>query len=373
MQLNSITDILEDIKLGKPVIIVDDESRENEGDLIVSAEKITAETVNFMVKEARGLLCLTLPGKRCDFLGLSPMVATNSNMSEFKTPFTVSIEAAKGVTTGISAHDRAHTIRTAVNSNAKPESLVQPGHIFPLRSQSGGVLSRAGHTEAGCDLTRLAGLKPAAAIIEIMNEDGSMSRRPELKAFAEKHCLKMGSIVDLIHYRMIKEKTVERQIRQTLDTEFGLFDLTTYNDTITGSKHLALSKGSFTPDTPVMVRVHIMKPLQDLLNAKSINIHHSWSLREAMQAVSKEGAGVIVLLESENIPGITLALENFNQKKENSISRSTHKYQTIGTGSQILKDQGVGKMRLLSAAMHFTALSGFDLEVVEYISTPPSR
>ncbi len=371
MPLNAIEKIIEDIQLGKPVILMDDEDRENEGDLIVAAEKITPETVNFMVREARGLLCLTLSGERCDFLNLPPMVDNGNNKSGFGTPFTVSIEAARGVTTGISAQDRAKTIQVAVADNSVAEDIVQPGHIFPLRAQPGGVLSRAGHTEAGCDLTRLAGLKPAAAIIEIMNEDGTMSRRPQLEAFAEKHNLKIATIADLIHYRMVNETTIERNHRQTLDTDFGQFDMTVYNDAITGGKHLALSKGYITPDTPVMVRVHVMEPFRDLLNARPRDGLTSWSLQRAMKAVAEEGVGVVVVLESSNY-GFSSALDSFLQKKERSPNGTSGTYYTIGTGSQILKDMGVGKMRVLSQPVRFAALSGFGLEVVEYLGSPPA-
>ncbi len=368
MQLNSIEEIIEDIRLGKPVILMDDEDRENEGDLIVAAEKITPEIVNFMVREARGLLCLTLAGERCDYLGLPPMVASDDNKSGFGTPFTVSIEAAEGVTTGISAQDRARTIRVAVDSMSRPGDIVQPGHVFPLRAQPGGVLSRAGHTEAGCDLTKLAGLTPAAAIIEIMNEDGSMSRRPELEKFAEKHDLKIGTIADLIHYRMVNETTVERQKRQTLDTEFGQFDMTVYQDSITGGKHIALSKGYITPDVPVLVRVHSVEPFRDLLGAQCKDAWQGWSLRGAMEKVAEEGVGVVVLLESAENSSLESALERFNQIQNRSVDGVSRTYLNIGTGSQILRDLGVGKMRLLSAPMRFAALSGFDLEVVDYIT-----
>lgn len=371
MQLNDIESVIEDIRLGKPVILMDDEDRENEGDLIVAAEKITPEMVNFMVREARGLLCLTLSGERCDFLNLPPMVTADDNKSGFGTPFTVSIEAARGVTTGISAQDRAKTIQVAVADETQAEDIVQPGHIFPLRAQPGGVLSRAGHTEAGCDLTRLAGLKPAAAIIEIMNEDGTMSRRPQLEDFAEKHNLKIATIADLIHYRMVNETTVEHHSRQTLDTEFGQFDMTVYNDTITGGKHLALSKGYITPDTPVMVRVHIMEPFRDLLNAKPKHGLTSWSLHSAMKAVAEEGVGVVVLLEPSS-HNFGLALEHFLHQKERSPDGASRTYYTIGTGAQILKDIGVGKMRVLSQPMRFAALSGFGLEVVECVSSVSS-
>ncbi|MFK0573072.1 bifunctional 3,4-dihydroxy-2-butanone-4-phosphate synthase/GTP cyclohydrolase II [Endozoicomonas sp.] len=367
MQLNSIEELLEDIRLGKPVILMDDEDRENEGDLIIAAEKITPEIVNFMTREARGLLCLTLTGQRCDFLGLPQMVGASGNQSGYGTPFTVSIEAAEGVTTGISARDRAKTILTAVDPLSRPEDIVQPGHIFPLRARPGGVLSRAGHTEAGCDLARLAGLTPAGAIIEIMNEDGSMARRPDLEAFAEKHDLKIGTIADLIHYRILNEKTVEKIEQRVINTDFGQFDLSVYQDSINDCKHLALSKGYITPDSPVLVRVHAMEPFRDLLAAHSEG-RPSWSLHKAMARVAAEGTGVVVLLDSGPQQDLGMALERFIDSNERSASNSMSRaYQAIGTGSQILRDLGVGKMRLLSSPIRFAALSGFDLEVVEYL------
>lgn len=366
MQLNSIEELLEDIRLGKPVILMDDEDRENEGDLIIAAEKITPEIVNFMTREARGLLCLTLTGERCDFLGLPQMVGAGDNQSGYGTPFTVSIEAAEGVTTGISAQDRAKTLLTAVDATSRPEDIVQPGHIFPLRARPGGVLSRAGHTEAGCDLARLAGLTPAAAIIEIMKEDGSMARRPDLEAFAETHGLKIGTIADLIHFRILNEKTVEQVERRTLNTDFGSFDLTVYHDSIGNCKHLALSKGYITPDSPVLVRVHAMEPFRDLLAAHTDG-RQSWSLHKAMAKVAEEGAGVVVLLDSGSHQELGQALERFFDSRDRSSDGMSRAYQAIGTGSQILRDLGVGKMRLLSSPIRFAALSGFDLEVVEYL------
>ena len=366
MQLNSIEELIEDIRLGKPVILMDDEDRENEGDLIIAAEKITPEIVNFMTREARGLLCLTLTGERCDFLGLNQMVNASQNHSGYATPFTVSIEAAEGVTTGISAQDRAKTILTAVNTAARPEDIVQPGHIFPLRARPGGVLSRAGHTEAGCDLTRLAGLTPAAAIIEIMKEDGSMARRPDLEAFAEKHDLKIGTIADLIHYRILHEKTVERLEQRVINTDFGQFDLTIYQDNIANCQHIALSKGYITPDTPTLVRVHAVEPIRDLLAAKSDG-RSSWSLYNAMAKVAEEGSGVVVLLDSDSHQSLGSALERFFEGSGDRSDGMSRAYQTTGTGSQILRDLGVGKMRLLSSPIRFAALSGFDLEVVEYL------
>ncbi|MDP0561187.1 MAG: 3,4-dihydroxy-2-butanone-4-phosphate synthase [Candidatus Endonucleobacter sp. (ex Gigantidas childressi)] len=368
MQLNSIEAIIEDIRLGKPVIIMDDEDRENEGDLIVAAEKITPEIVNFMVKEGRGLLCLTLSGEHCDYLELPPMVAKDKNKSCFGTPFTISIEAAEGVTSGISAQDRAHTIRVAVDARSKPTDIVQPGHIFPLRAQLGGVLSRTGHTEAGCDLTRLAGLKPAAAIIEIMNEDGSMSRRPELETFAKKHGLKIGSIADLVHYRIANERTVERQARQTLDTMFGQFDMTVYNDKVTGDKHLAITKGYFTLETSVLVRLHVVDIFCDLLHVKCQESEQDWSLPQAMKAIAEEGVGVIILFGQDEKLGVYTERERFLQtQRYQSSGDNSCAYYTIGIGSQILKDLGVGKMRLLSSQMRFSAFTGFNLEVDDHI------
>lgn len=365
MQLNSIEEIIEDIRLGKPAILMDDEDRENEGDLIIAAEKITPEIVNFMTREGRGLLCLTLTGERCDFLGLPPMVSADDNKSGYGTPFTISIEAAEGVTTGISAHDRARTIQVAVDSLSRPEDIVQPGHIFPLRARPGGVLSRAGHTEAGCDLARMAGLSPAAAIIEIMNEDGSMARRPDLEVFAETHDLKIGTIADLIHYRIMNEQTVERVGQRKLSTDFGQFDMTVYKDTISGNTHLALSKGYITPDSPVMVRVHAMEPFRDLLSAHPEEGSNSWSLNKALVKVAEKGQGVIVLLDNEHKLDLGTALNRFTDGRGSAGMSGT--YLTIGTGSQILRELGVGKMRLLSSPVRFAALSGFDLEIVEYI------
>ncbi len=367
MQLNSIEEIIEEIRLGRPVILMDDEDRENEGDLIVAAEKITPEIVNFMTKEARGLLCLTLTGERCDFLELPQMVSSIDNQSGYGTPFTVSIEAAEGVTTGISAQDRAKTIQVAVGSGSRPEDIVQPGHIFPLRAQPGGVLSRAGHTEAGCDLAKLAGLTPAAAIIEIMKEDGSMARRPDLEVFAETHGLKIGTIADLIHYRMLNEQTVSRVEQRALNTEYGRFDLTVYDDQINGCKHLALTKGYISADEPVTVRVHAMEPFRDLLMAKPDDGKQSWSLQKAMAKIAQDNTGVVVLLDTGESQNLGQALERFIGEQGRSNDGMSRAYQTIGTGSQILRDLGVGKMRLLSSPIKFAALSGFDLEVVEYL------
>ncbi len=364
MQLNSIEELIEDIRLGKPVILMDDEDRENEGDLIVAAEKITPETVNFMAREARGLICLTLVGERCDFLGLPQMVSDNKE--SHGTAFTVSIEAAEGVTTGISAADRARTIQVAVDRLSRPEDIVQPGHIFPLRAQAGGVLSRAGHTEAGCDLARLAGLAPASAIVEIMNEDGTMARRPDLEQFAEIHGLKIGTIADLIHYRITNEQTVEFLDEQPLETAYGEFRLNRFRDRLSGQLHLALTMGDIAANEPTLVRVHVADQFRDLLGARRQD-SNSWSLNDALGRVAREGRGVVVLLESDQPGSLEESMERFMEPVRMPSSEHSRGYMTIGTGSQILRELGVRKMRLLSSPIRFSAISGFDLEITEYI------
>ena len=369
MALNTIEEIIEDIRHGKMVVLMDDEDRENEGDIIMAAEMVRPEDINFMASRAKGLICLTLSRERCNFLGLRPMVVDNG--AQHGTNFTVSIEAAEGVTTGISAADRARTVHAAVGRDSRPEDIVTPGHIFPLMAQPGGVLSRAGHTEAGCDLARIAGFEPAAVIVEIMNDDGTMARRPDLETFATDHNLKIGTIADLIHYRTITERTVNCVDEYDLDTEYGVFSLRTYQDSIQGSTHLALTMGSFTAEDPVLVRVHITDTLRDLLGARQPDSRNwqSWPLHRAMAKVAEEGRGVIVLL---NNGADTYDLEDrirsfFNERPRSQGKGSSGVYLTVGTGSQILRDLGVGKMRLLSAPIKYTAISGFDLEVVEYL------
>ncbi len=280
MALNRIDEILTDLRQGRMVIIMDDEDRENEGDLLMAASLVRPEDINFMARYGRGLICLTLTRERCQQLHLPLMVQDNA--TPYSTNFTVSVEAAQGVTTGISAYDRAHTIRTAVRPDARPEDLVQPGHIFPLMAQAGGVLTRAGHTEAGCDLTRLAGLEPAAVIVEILNEDGNMARRPDLEIFAEQHGVKIGTIAELIHYRMQNEKTVERVADALMHTEFGPFRVLTYQDVIGRQVHFALVKGEIHASEPVMVRVHVQHLLSDLLALRLPD--SGWPLRDALQA-----------------------------------------------------------------------------------------
>ncbi|MGI9249878.1 MAG: bifunctional 3,4-dihydroxy-2-butanone-4-phosphate synthase/GTP cyclohydrolase II [Pseudohongiellaceae bacterium] len=359
MQLNTIDEIVNDIRQGKMVILLDDEGRENEGDLIIAAERVRTEDINFMATYARGLICLTLTRERCEFLKLPLMV--NENHTPFNTSFTVSIEAASGVTTGISAADRARTIQTAVARDTKAEDIVQPGHIFPIMAQPGGVLRRAGHTEAGCDLARMAGYLPAAVIVEIMNEDGSMARRADLEKFAQKHKLKIGTIVDLIHYRIANEQTVKKTETTTMQTRYGEFQVHKYKDSISGNLHLAFSKGTFKKTDPILVRVHIPNTLRDICEV--FTERTSWSFSSALEKINEEGKGVAVLL-SGNDYGQDLEQ---NIAAAQMVADSYRTDLTIGTGSQILRDLGVGKMRLLGYPARFNAISGFDLEVVDFV------
>ncbi|MEH6649593.1 MAG: bifunctional 3,4-dihydroxy-2-butanone-4-phosphate synthase/GTP cyclohydrolase II [Motiliproteus sp.] len=365
MALNSTAELIEDIRQGKMVILMDDEDRENEGDLVIAAEKVRPEDINFMATHARGLICLTLTRDHCKKLNLPLMVQDNG--AQYSTNFTLSIEAAEGVTTGISAADRAHTVRTAVNAQVQPEDIVQPGHIFPLMAQPGGVLSRAGHTEAGCDLGRLAGCLPAAAIVEIMNEDGTMARRPDLEKFAEKHDLKIGTIADLIHYRILNEHTVDRDSSHSLQTEFGEFQAISYRDNIQGGSHLALVKGEISSDQPTLVRVHMADAMRDVIGVSSDE--PKWTVQKSLQKVAEEGHGVVVLLGDSAPEDLAASLDaHLNQRPVRPANvDGAGTYLTVGTGSQILRDLGVGKMRLLSSPIKFSALSGFDLEVVEFI------
>lgn len=366
MALNTVEELIQDIRLGKMVILMDDEDRENEGDIVMAAQHVRPEDINFMAKHARGLICLTLTRERCEQLDLPLMVSRNG--SSHGTNFTLSIEAATGVTTGISAADRAHTVQVAVARNAKPADIVMPGHIFPLMAQPGGVLVRAGHTEAGCDLSRLAGLEPASVIVEIMNDDGTMARRPDLEKFAEQHGIKIGTIADLIHYRMVNEQTVKRISEQDLPTVFGDFHLITYRDGSGDHTHVALVKGDLKSGKVPTVRVHSINPLRDLLQAK-FNGRVGWNMQKAMQAIADSECGVLVLLGQDYVSkDIPDQLAIFNGERTPNAEGSGA-YRTIGTGSQILRDLGVTRMRLLSSPMKFNALSGFGLEIVEYVTT----
>jgi len=367
MALNSIKEIIDDIHQGKMVILMDDEDRENEGDLIMAASMVRPEDINFMARYGRGLICLTLTRERCEQLKL-PLMVTNNN-EKHATNFTLSIEAARGVTTGISAYDRAHTVRTAVAPDAGPEDIVQPGHIFPLMAQPGGVLTRAGHTEAGCDLTRLAGLEPAAVIVEILNEDGTMARRPDLEVFAREHGIKMGTIADLIHYRLQNEPTVERVAECAMPTEVGDFRLVAYRDLLDRNLHLALVKGALDAGTPTLVRVHMEHPLCDLFGNRRSDC--GFPLRDALRYVEEVGQGVVIILHQEQgaesmireIKEYQMADEGVQQPQE----EKGEDLRTYGIGAQILADLGVHKMRVMSSFKRMHALSGFDLEVVEYV------
>ncbi len=356
--ISTIPEIIADIRDGRMVILVDEEDRENEGDLLLAAQFATPENINFMAKHGRGLICLTLTSARCRQLNLPPMVG--ANRSRLGTNFTVSIEAAEGVTTGISAADRAATIRAAVTKDAQPADIVQPGHIFPLMAEDGGVLVRAGHTEAGCDLAALAGLEPAAVICEILREDGEMARLPDLIEFAGKHGLKIGTIADLIHHRSRTESLVERALQRPIETAFGQFELIAYRDRISRDTHLALIKGKLQPGEDTLVRVHEPLSVADLLDVASRV--HSWHLNDAMKTIAEAGRGVIVLLHrTENGEALLAHLVDEPQTPPKLDLR------TYGIGAQILRDLGVTRMRLLAAPRRMPSMTGFDLEITGYL------
>ncbi len=366
--MNTIEEIIEDIRLGKMVVIMDDEDRENEGDLVLAAVYTRPEDVNFMARYGRGLICLTLTRERCQQLRLPLMV--NENKTPHSTNFTVSIEAASGVTTGISAADRARTIQCAVAPQAKPDDLVQPGHVFPLMAQPGGVLNRAGHTEAGCDLARLAGCEPAAVIVEILNEEGSMARRPELEVFAKQHGLKIGTIADLIHYRIQNEQTIERICSCDFPTEFGQFRLHAYQDLIDNNLHLALTMGQISGEEPVLVRVHGRSLLCDLFSGKREVT--AFPIRKAMQKIAEEGRGLLVVIRKEE--DAKSLVERIHQYGMEDIGveipagdADRDDWRTTGTGAQILADLGVRKLRVMGSPKKYLGLSGYGLEVVENV------
>ena len=367
-KLNTIPEILEDIRAGRMVVMMDDEERENEGDLVMAASKVRPEDINFMARFGRGLICLPLTRERCRQLQLPLMV--NENQSRFATNFTVSIEAVEGITTGISAYDRAHTIRTAVRPDANIEDLSQPGHVFPLMAQPGGVLARSGHTEASVDLAMLAGLEPAAVLVEILNEDGSMARRPELEEFAREHGLKIGTIADLIHYRMETEKSVEHVSTHDVVTDFGRFTLHTYRDLIEGRLHLALMRGVPSTEDPFLVRVHVQNPLSDVLSIQRADF--GMPLRTALSQIDTADSGLVLVLGGDRDDDEIL--RQIQEKpepamKSNGDNRRSRELRTYGIGAQIIADLGIRKMRVLSAPWKLTGLAGFGLEVEEYIDT----
>jgi 3,4-dihydroxy 2-butanone 4-phosphate synthase/GTP cyclohydrolase II len=362
--LNTIDEILEDLRQGRMVVIMDDEDRENEGDLVMAASKVRPEDVNFMARYGRGLICLTLTRDRCRQLRL-PLMVSDTDL-DHGTNFTVSIEAAEGVTTGISAYDRAHTIRTAVAPDARPDHLRQPGHIFPLMAQPGGVLTRAGHTEAGCDLVRIAGLEPAAVIVEILNEDGTMARRPQLEAFVREHGIKIGTIADLIRYRLEKERSVERIAERDVQTDFGPFRLYCYEDHVNGTVHLALVRGRIDAGDAPLVRVHLKDTVRDLVGVREES--HSWSLRSAMERIAREGSGVVVLLRPHESPlDVAEAVRSGERPSLPTRARGAQVLRTYGIGAQILRDLGIARMRVLSAPKQMHGLSAFGLEVAAYV------
>ena len=358
--VSSVTDIIDELKSGRMVVLVDEEDRENEGDLLMAAEFATAETINFMARYGRGLICLTLTEDRCRTLNLPLMVS--NNRSPLGTNFTLSIEAAEGVTTGISAADRARTVQAAIRPDAGPADLVQPGHIFPLMAQEGGVLVRAGHTEAGCDLARLAGLAPAAVICEILKDDGEMARLPDLIEFAGQHGLKIGTITDLIQYRSRTESLVARVSERDIETVHGTFRLYAYSDRIGRETHLALVKGEVDAAREVLVRVHEPLSVIDLLDAGSTT--HSWNFHDAGRTIAAAGCGVILLLHGEETAAELLERAKPPRRDAPQPKIALRNY---GIGAQILKDLGVKKMRLLALPRRMPSMAGFDLEIAGYL------
>ncbi len=349
-------ELLEDYRQGKMIILMDDEDRENEGDLLVPADKVTKEHINFMATYGRGLICLTLTRNRCKQLNLPLMVTHTGDLHS--TNFTVSIEASTGVTTGISAADRAKTVQDAVAKDAKPGDIVQPGHVFPLMAEQGGVLIRAGHTEAGCDLARLAGFEPASVIVEILNDDGTMARRPDLEVFAEKHDIKWGTIEDLIHYRVENEKTIERINQRQFQTRFGSFKLVSYLDTINNDTHLALVKGVITEGSEPYVRVHMENIFKDVLQEQS----SGFGINNALEYISQADTGVFLLLRKQGNQDILESIDNPSFRHADDL-------RTFGIGAQILSDLGVTKMKTLGSQRKLHGLKGFGIEITEYVDT----
>ena len=359
-----IEEIIVEMRAGRMVILVDEEDRENEGDLVLAAEHVTPEAINFMAKHARGLICLTLREERCKQIGLTQMA--RDNKSHFSTAFTVSIEAASGVTTGISAQDRARTIQVAVARDARPEDIVQPGHIFPITAKAGGVLVRAGHTEAGCDLAQIAGLDPSSVICEILKDDGSMARLPDLIEFARKHGLKIGTISDLIHFRSRNEKLVERTFSRPVQSAHGEFILHAYTDRTSNEVHLALTRGEIHPERETLVRVHEPLTVIDFLDPSSGR--HTFSLDQAQRALAQVESGVIVLLRRpETSHDILAALVEQSPAQRPAAKWDPRIY---GIGAQILRDLGVCKMKLLASPRRMPSVTGFGLEVTGYIASP---
>ena len=373
--LNSVEEIVADLKAGRMVLIMDDEDRENEGDLIIAAELATPEAVAFMIRHTSGIICVPMEEERLARLDLPQMVASNSE--SHRTAFTVSVDVRSGTTTGVSSSDRAATIHALADARSKPQDFARPGHIFPLRSRRGGVLVRTGHTEAAVDLCRLAGLQPVGVIGEVMNEDGTMARRPQLEAFAKRHDIKIGTIADLIRYRLRNERSVERIRAQPVQTELGEFTLYAYEDRLSQEVHLALTRGKLRGEEPPLVRVHVVDPLRDLLGIRADPL--AWTLRAAMERIARAGSGVIVILRDRESPDdllqtvSSLTTQGSGHSQPDSGSgtsgprRDGEVLRTFGVGAQILKDLGVRRMRVLSAPKQIHGISAFGLEIDSYV------
>ncbi|MDP3797130.1 MAG: bifunctional 3,4-dihydroxy-2-butanone-4-phosphate synthase/GTP cyclohydrolase II [Polaromonas sp.] len=362
--ISPVEDIVADMRAGRMVILIDEEDRENEGDLVLAADHVSAEAVNFMARFGRGLICLTLTRERCELLQLPPMATRNG--TKHSTAFTVSIEAAEGVTTGISAADRARTVQAAVAKNAKVSDLVQPGHIFPLQAVDGGVLMRAGHTEAGCDLASMAGCSPAAVICEIMKDDGTMARLPDLLVFAAEHGLKIGTIADLIEHRSRNESLIEKIGSRTLQTAFGEFAVHAFKDKPSQGLHLALVKGQWSADDTVAARVH--EPLSVLDALEVQRSMHSWSLDQSLKHIAREGKGVAVLLNCGESAAQLLAQFEGTARASQAPERGRMDLRNYGVGAQILRECGVHKMNLLGNPRRMPSMTGYGLEIVGYIT-----
>jgi len=364
VEISPVEDIVADMRAGRIVILVDEEDRENEGDLVLASDHVTPEAINFMARFGRGLICLTLTRERCEYLKLPPMAARNGTV--YSTAFTVSIEAAEGVTTGISAADRSRTIEVAVAKDTQPTDLVQPGHVFPLQAVDGGVLMRAGHTEAGCDLAAMAGCSPSSVICEIMKDDGTMARLPDLQIFAAEHSLKIGTIADLIAYRSRTESLVHKVSSRPMHTAHGEFTANAYKDMTSGAVHMALVKGSWSDDSEVLARVH--EPLSVLDALEPNRVMHSWGLDTALARISKEGTGVVVLLNCGESGEQLLNQFDGTARSAHGPERGRMDLRSYGVGAQILRDCGVQKMRLMGNPRRMPSMTGYGLEITGYLS-----
>jgi 3,4-dihydroxy 2-butanone 4-phosphate synthase/GTP cyclohydrolase II len=364
VSISPVEDIVADMKAGRIVILVDEEDRENEGDLVLASDHVTPEAINFMARFGRGLICLTLTRERCEYLKLPPMAARNGTV--YSTAFTVSIEAAEGVTTGISAADRSRTIEVAVAKATQPTDLVQPGHVFPLQAVDGGVLMRAGHTEAGCDLAAMAGCSPSSVICEIMKDDGTMARLPDLQIFAAEHGLKIGTIADLIAYRSRTESLVHKVSSRAMHTAHGEFTASAYKDMTSGAVHMALVKGTWGADTEVFARVH--EPLSVLDALEPNRVMHSWGLDAALARISTQGTGVVVLLNCGESGEQLLNQFDGTARSAHGPERGRMDLRSYGVGAQILRDCGVQKMRLMGNPRRMPSMAGYGLEITGYLS-----